>query len=62
MCNGWQPCPFGLAHIPAWGSAFAIAADLPLGILMTAVYLWRRDLIANILAHSAALVVGLLVL
>ncbi len=53
---------FGMAHIPAWGSAFAIAADLPFGILMTAVYLWRRDLIANILAHSAALVVGLLVL
>jgi hypothetical protein len=30
---------FGLAHIPFWGSAFALAADLPFGILMTAVYL-----------------------
>jgi membrane protease YdiL (CAAX protease family) len=53
---------FGLAHIPFWGSTFALAADLPFGILMTAVYLWRRDLAANILAHSAALAVGLLVL
>jgi membrane protease YdiL (CAAX protease family) len=51
---------FGLAHVPFWGGAFAIAVDLPFGILMTAVYLWRRDLIANILAHCASLVVGLL--
>ena len=51
---------FGLAHIPTWGSAFAVASDLPFGILMTVVYIWRRDLMANILAHSATLVVGLL--
>jgi len=53
---------FGLAHIPAWGSAFALAADLPFGVFMTVVFLWRRDLVANILAHSAGLVVGLLAL
>ena len=51
---------FGLAHIPAWGSTFALAADLPFGVLMTFVYVWRRDLLANILAHSTALVVALL--
>ena len=51
---------FGAAHIPAWGSAFALAVDLPFGVFMTIVYLWRRDLAANILAHSSGLVVGLL--
>jgi membrane protease YdiL (CAAX protease family) len=51
---------FGVAHIPAWGSAFALAVDLPFGILMTIAYLWRRDLIATILAHVAALIIGLL--
>jgi membrane protease YdiL (CAAX protease family) len=53
---------FGLAHIPAWGSGFALAADLPFGVVMTVVFLWRRDLAANIVAHSGALVVGLLAL
>jgi membrane protease YdiL (CAAX protease family) len=53
---------FGLAHIPAWGSGFALAADLPFGVVMTVVFLWRRDLAANIFAHSAALVAGLLAL
>lgn len=50
---------FGLAHIPEWGFGFAIAADLPFGLLMTAFYLWRRDLLANILAHSTGLVVAM---
>jgi uncharacterized protein len=51
---------FGLAHIPAWGTGFALAADLPFGILMTLFYLWKRDLLANILAHSTSLVVAML--
>jgi membrane protease YdiL (CAAX protease family) len=51
---------FGLAHIPAWGTGFALAADLPFGIVMTLFYLWRRDLLANILAHSTGLVITLL--
>jgi len=51
---------FGLAHIPMWGVGFALGADLPFGILMTAFYLWKRDLLANILAHSTGAVVGLL--
>jgi membrane protease YdiL (CAAX protease family) len=50
---------FGLAHIPAWGAVFALAADLPMGVLMTIGYLWRRDLVANVLAHSAALLIGM---
>jgi membrane protease YdiL (CAAX protease family) len=51
---------FGLAHIPTWGIGFALAADLPFGILMTVFYLWRRDLLANMLAHSTGLVVAML--
>ena len=47
---------FALAHVPAWGLGFALTADLPFGIVMTAFYLWRRDLLANMLAHSAGLV------
>jgi uncharacterized protein len=51
---------FGLAHIPFWGFAFALGADLPFGIVMTIFYLWRRDLIANMIAHSGGLVVAML--
>jgi uncharacterized protein len=51
---------FALAHVPTWGLGFALAADLPFGIVMTLFYLWKRDLLANSLAHSAGLVVGLL--
>jgi CAAX protease family protein len=50
---------FGLAHIPAWGVAFALTADLPFGVLMTIFYLWRRDLVANGLVHSGGLIVAL---
>ena len=51
---------FALAHVPAWGMGFALIADLPFGILMTVFYLWRRDLWANMLAHSASLVFAML--
>src|SRR5688572_20051595 len=50
---------FGLAHIPGWGIGFALAADLPFAVVTTAFYLWRRDLLANILAHSTGLVVAM---
>jgi membrane protease YdiL (CAAX protease family) len=53
---------FGLAHIPTWGLGFALGADLPFGIVMTAFYLWRRDLLANMLAHSAGVGVAMVTL
>jgi membrane protease YdiL (CAAX protease family) len=53
---------FGLAHIPEWGLGFALAADLPFGVLTTVFYLWRRDLLANMLAHSTGLVVAMITL
>ena len=51
---------FGLAHVPYWGARFSLAADLPFGIVMTLLYLWRRDVAANAIAHGGALVVSLL--
>ena len=51
---------FTLAHIPAWGVAFTLAADLPFAIVMTLFYLWRRDLVANAIAHSTTLLIALL--
>lgn len=47
---------FALAHVPTWGFGFALIGDVPFGIMMTAFYLWRRDLVANMVAHSAGLV------
>ena len=51
---------FTAAHIPAWGVAFTLAADLPFSIVMTVFYLLRRDLVANALAHSTTLVIAIL--
>ena len=50
---------FALAHVPTWGVGFALAADLPAGIVLTVFYLWRRDLIANMLAHSTSIVIAM---
>jgi uncharacterized protein len=50
---------FTLAHVPFWGLGFAIAADLPFAVVMTGFYLWRRDLLANAIAHSIGLVIAL---
>lgn len=47
---------FAVAHVPAWGLNVALIGDLLFGILMTAFYLCRRDLVANMVAHSAGLV------
>jgi membrane protease YdiL (CAAX protease family) len=53
---------FAVAHVPAWGLGFSLAADLPFGMVMTLFYLWRRDVIANALAHSTTLVIAMLTL
>ena len=50
---------FAAAHIPTWGLRFALVADLPAGIVLVVFYLWRRDLAANMLAHSAGIVVAM---
>lgn len=53
---------FGAAHVPAWGTGFAMTVDLSAGALLVVGYLFRRDLIANMAAHTAGLVLHLLVL
>jgi uncharacterized protein len=51
---------FGLAHTPFWGLGPALAANLPFGVLMSAAYIWRRDVCATAIAHTALLLIGLL--
>lgn len=51
---------FALAHIPLWGVGYSLIVVLPFGIMMAAFYLWRRDLAANMIAHSAGLVVAMI--
>jgi CAAX protease family protein len=51
---------FGFAHVPSWGLRYALIADLPFGLVATGCYLWRRDLLANILAHDLGLLIGVL--
>ena len=50
---------FALSHIPEWGVGFALTADLFAGVVFAFFYLWRRDLVANMLAHSAGLIVAM---
>lgn len=49
---------FALVHLPLWGSGVALTTVVSGGIL-TAVYLWRRDVMALILAHVATDLYGL---
>jgi membrane protease YdiL (CAAX protease family) len=60
MAGAVSTIAFALAHVPAWGIGFALAADLPFGIVMTVVYLWRRELAANAIAHGTGLVAAMM--
>ena len=51
---------FGLAHVPMWGLA-AAATTIASGGILTGIYIWRRDLVALILAHIATDVCGLVI-
>jgi membrane protease YdiL (CAAX protease family) len=48
----------GLAHVPMWGWAPA-ATTIVSGGIGTVVYLWRRDIVALILAHIATDLYGI---
>jgi len=41
---------FTLAHLGSWGWAQLIVAGYG-GVVLTVLYIWRRDLVCNILAH-----------
>lgn len=51
---------FALAHVPFWGWG-GIATPLVGGVFFTALYLWRRDLIACIVAHSTIDLIGIVI-
>jgi uncharacterized protein len=51
---------FGLAHLPLWGPGVALTT-LVSGGAFTALYLWRRDITALILAHVVTDLYGLVV-
>ena len=51
---------FGLAHLPVWGWGPALTTFVS-GAILTAFFLWRHDLVANIIAHVATDAVGLIV-
>ncbi len=52
---------FGAAHIPNWGLGAALTTVIS-GAILTGVYLWQRDLAANVIAHVVTDVVGLIVM
>lgn len=47
------------SHLGGWGPAHLIVAGFG-GFVLTALYLWRRDLVTNMVAHFATNAVGLL--
>jgi uncharacterized protein len=49
---------FGLAHVPLWGWGPALTMFVS-GAMMTLVYLWRRDIVALIIAHVATDLYGI---
>ena len=41
---------FTLAHMQAWGLTYIVVVA-PVAAVLTVLYVWRRDLVANIIAH-----------
>jgi len=52
---------FGVAHAPLWAWAPALLTTVS-GLLLSAFYIWRRDLSANIIAHTASDFVGIVLM
>lgn len=50
---------FILAHLPSWGAAQLVIVSFGT-IIMTGLYLWRRDLICVMIAHALADLIGFL--
>ena len=48
----------GLAHVPMWGLSASLTT-VASGAIATAFYVWRRDLLANIIAHVVTDFVGI---
>ena len=52
---------FAVAHVSFWGPGPALTTFITGGVA-TAFYVWRRDLLANVIAHVVTDAVGLLAL
>ena len=42
---------FTLIHLPGWGAAHALGVALPLGAALTALYVWKRNLLLVMVVH-----------
>jgi membrane protease YdiL (CAAX protease family) len=51
---------FAYAHAPLWGIGASTALLIP-ALFSALFYLWRRDLSANVLAHIAVDLVGVVI-
>jgi membrane protease YdiL (CAAX protease family) len=51
---------FGIAHLPLWGIGASLSTLLA-GAIVTALYIWRRDISFLILAHVATDLCGLVI-
>lgn len=52
---------FGAAHIPNWGLGAALTTVVS-GAILTAFFIWQRDLTANIIAHVVTDLMGLVIM
>ena len=52
---------FSALHIPVWGAGLAFTAFFVGGLPMTAFFIWRKDLLAMMIAHVAIDALGLVV-
>jgi membrane protease YdiL (CAAX protease family) len=51
---------FALLHLPMWGWGPVLSFSIS-GAVLTAFYIWRQDLLANMVAHTIVDAVGLIV-
>ena len=59
LAGGSTVILFTAAHLPAVGMAHILPVSI-ISVLVTLLYLWRRDLVLNIVAHATIDTLGLL--
>lgn len=52
---------FTILHVPGWGWGHSIGVVLPIGLIFAGLYLWKRNLTLNIVAHFLTDLIPLLV-
>ena len=60
IAAGLSLAAFTFAHLGGWGWAHLIVAGFG-GLVLTGLYLWRRDLLTNMIAHFLTDAIGFLV-